>query len=103
MEKICIKNKYKYQTIKNKEYGIRIIKYLEKLGGINKLNYTGTSTHNIAYYINSNNTITWKDGIPNGYKEIDLDNLTPIEPTTDNLKECFIKIMDEINKLNSSL
>jgi hypothetical protein len=95
MEKICIKNKYGYNTIENANYGSRIIKYLEALGGINRKSYLGKSTLGIYYYINSHNTITHSLEVLKDYTQIDLDI---IEPINDNLKECFERIIAKINE-----
>lgn len=99
MEKICIKNKYEYD--KNFEehaiYGRRIIEYLKTFGGDND-GWTGINYSNFYYYIDNDNIIQHSKRIPEGYTPIDLDN---IEPINDNLKECFIKIIDKINKNNS--
>ena len=71
--KICIKGDG------TAEYGRKIIKYLEGLGGRNNIIYKfDGSSHNCFYYINEDFIIMGIFYIPEGYKEISLKEVEPI-------------------------
>lgn len=103
-EKIYLVNPYNYDVNdkENTNYGIRIINYLKKLGGINASGFGG-HLNNSGYFINQKGLIWHKPikDIPKDYKYFDLDN--PEINTTNNThdhKDMFLKILDKIKTNN---
>lgn len=99
MEKICIRNKYKISDPNFYSYGKRIIDYLISIGGNNKHNWTGVNSMDY-YYICNDGIIMYNDKRPKRYTPIDLDDLDDLnhkEEVIDDIRDCFIEIINMLN------
>jgi hypothetical protein len=93
-----------FKTKDDIAYNKRIIDYLVSIGGDNDWGYVGNASKDIFIFMREeNDKIRYSNcGYDiSTYELKDIDTIESKASYIDNTKECFIRILDKINKNNS--